>query len=188
MEGSDSAIQNLDFAAIWARLNLWVQQEVFSLAALGQATAILIAFIIAWLIAKAIRPRIETLIADVKLAPRFLSVAVSLTTYILWMILQWFGVLVAEAAELPARLMEIAVSLLTAWVVIRIASAVITNPMWSRFIATLAWTIAALNITELLVPLTGILDSFAMSFGDTRFSVLTVIQGILILIVLLWLA
>ncbi len=188
MEGTDPSVSAFDFEAIWEGLKAWIEQEVLSLGAIGEAAAIAVAFVIAWSVAKAVRPRLQAIVADVKFAPRFVAVALSLTTYILWMVLQWFGVLVAEAALWPSRLMEIVVSLLTVWVVIRIASSVITNPMWSRFIAALAWTIAALSITDLLGPLTTILDSFAMGFGDLRISVLTIIQGILILIVLLWLA
>lgn len=188
MEGNDPSVSAFDFEAIWVGLKAWIEQEVLSYSAIGEAAAIVVAFVVAWSVAKAARPRLQALVADVKFAPRFFAVALSLTTYILWMILQWFGVLVAEAALWPSRLMEIVVSLLTVWVVIRIASSVITNPMWSRFIAALAWTIAALSITDLLGPLTTILDSFAMGFGDLRISVLTIIQGILILIVLLWLA
>ncbi len=188
MEGTDPSVSVFDFEAIWEGLKAWIEQEVLSYSAIGEAAAIVVTFVVAWSVAKAVRPRLQAIVADVKFAPRFVTVALSLTTYILWMILQWFGVLVAEAALWPSRLMEIVVSLLTVWVVIRIASSVITNPMWSRFIAALAWTIAALSITDLLGPLTIILDSFAMGFGDLRISVLTIIQGILILIVLLWLA
>lgn len=188
MEEAEAALQTFDFRGLVARLETWLNDEVLSITALGEATAIVVAFVIAWFLAKAIRPRLAAIVEDVKLPPRLLAVALSLTTYFLWMVLQWFGVLIAEAAELPSRVMEIAVSLLTAWVVIRVVSAVITNPMWSRFVATLAWTVAALNILDLFGPTTAILDGFAMNFGEVRISALTVIQGVLILIVLLWLA
>ena len=50
------------------------------------------------------------------------------------------------------------------------------------------WTLAALNITGLLEPTLGALDSVAVTFGELRVSLLTVIKGVLSATVLLWAA
>jgi small-conductance mechanosensitive channel len=88
----------------------------------------------------------------------------------------------------PARILEIAASLLMAWVVIHIASRLISNPIWARAVAITAWTVAALNILRLLDPTVALLDSVAIQFGVVRISLLTVTKSVFALAVLLWLA
>lgn len=187
-EATETSIQTFDVVGFLSELQAWFMQAVWNFSALGEAMAIAIAFVIAWLIAKAVRPKLEAMSADTSLPPRFVVVGLSLTTYVIWMVLQWTGILIAEAAALPSGIADVVVSLLTAWVVIRVASSLILNPIWARFIATLAWTVAALSIVGLLGPISEVLDGLAMSFGDVRISALTIIQGILLLIVLLWVA
>jgi small-conductance mechanosensitive channel len=58
----------------------------------------------------------------------------------------------------------------------------------SKFIALAVWTVAALNIINLNEPVTDVMDSIGITLGELRISALTVIEGIFILIVLLWLA
>jgi small-conductance mechanosensitive channel len=88
----------------------------------------------------------------------------------------------------PHNVADITVSLLTAWVVIRIASQLIKDATWSRLFAIAAWTVAALNILGLLTPTIGLLDAASVNIGEVRISALTVIKGVITLIVLLWLA
>jgi small-conductance mechanosensitive channel len=75
-----------------------------------------------------------------------------------------------------------------AWLVITIASRLISNPVWARAVAISAWTVAALNILRLLDPTVALLDSFAIQFGAVRISLLTVTKSVFALAVLLWLA
>ncbi len=44
------------------------------------------------------------------------------------------------------------------------------DPFWSRTIAIIIWIIAALNILRLLNPTIALLDSIALTIGDSRFS------------------
>jgi len=97
-------------------------------------------------------------------------------------------VFAAIGAGWPSRLLESVVSLLTAWVVIRFASSFVRDPGWSRTLAVIAWSVAALNLVGLLKPTISILESMGFSLGDVRLSVLGVIKAGLVLIILLWLA
>jgi len=119
---------------------------------------------------------------------RIASVLDPLTLPIIWLTLQWLSVLIAAQAGLPHQLVKIVVSLITAWVVIRLTTTLVRDRTWSRFIAIAAWTIAALNILNLLEPTTELLDGIAVHLGTLRISALTVIKGVLSLAVLLWLA
>ena len=84
--------------------------------------------------------------------------------------------------------MGIAANLLGAWIVIRLVTTFVSNPALAKTLAFCAWTVAALNITGLLDPTVGLLDSLAVSFGDLRISLLTVVKGMLTLALLLWVA
>ena len=61
--------------------------------------------------------------------------------------------------------MEGAVSLLTAWAVIRLASSLIRNAFWARVVAVTAWSLAALNLMGLLDPVMLTLDRMAINLG-----------------------
>ena len=113
---------------------------------------------------------------------------VPLALPVVWLIAQWFSVVAAQYAKWPHHLIEIVVSLLTAWVVIRLASALIRDGAWSRVIAVIAWTVAALNITALLDPTIEVLDSMALQFGSFRMSVLGVAKAVIAVGFLVWLA
>jgi small-conductance mechanosensitive channel len=88
----------------------------------------------------------------------------------------------------PVQLLNITVSLLTAWVVIRVASQLIRDPVWGKLFALTAWLVAALNILGLLSPALMLLDAASINVGDVRISALTIIKGVVTLILLLWLA
>ncbi len=112
----------------------------------------------------------------------------ALTRPALWLLLMWFVVLISSAAAWPHQLSKGVVSLLTAWIVIRFAVTLIGEPGWSRLVAVTAWTVAALNIVNLLGPTIELLDGLAINLGDLRISVLGVGKGLLVLGFLLWLA
>ncbi len=105
-----------------------------------------------------------------------------------WLVLLWLSVLIAVQAEVGHPIITIVVSLLTAWVVIRLSASLVRDPVWSRFVTLVVWTIAALNIVGLLDPAMAMLDKAAVTLGGLRVSALTVVEEILSLAVLLWLA
>src|SRR5438105_2237357 len=63
-----------------------------------------------------------------------------------------------------------------------------SSRMPSRLVAIAAWTIAALNILNLLEPASEVLDGIALTLGSLRLSALIIIKAALSLAVLLWLA
>jgi hypothetical protein len=78
--------------------------------------------------------------------------------------------------------------LLVAWLVIRLAAALVPYAALARLIAVLAWLVAALNIVHLLGRTLDFLDSVAIVVSGLRVSLLTVIRGVLSLTMLLWAA
>ena len=113
---------------------------------------------------------------------------VPLITPMAWAIGLWISVAVAERAGWPHAVTQTAVSLLLAWLVIRLAAALVPYAALARLIAVLAWLVAALNIVHLLGPTLDLLDSVAVVVGGLRVSILTVVKGVLSLAMLLWAA
>ncbi|WP_078120274.1 mechanosensitive ion channel family protein [Thiosocius teredinicola] len=107
---------------------------------------------------------------------------------IAWLALQWIAIEIVTRLGWPNRAMIIIASLLTAWLLIRLVTMLVSNAALARFIAITAWTIAALNIFGMLDPVAKLLDSWAFSLGELRVSPLTVIKAALSLWLALWLA
>jgi small-conductance mechanosensitive channel len=84
---------------------------------------------------------------------------------------------VAERAGWPHAVTQTAVNLLLAWLVIRLAAALVPYAALARLIAVLAWVAAALNIVHLLEPTLDLLDSVAVVVGGVRVSILNRRQG-----------
>jgi len=87
-------------------------------------------------------------------------------------------------------LLRVAISLITAWLVINVLASFIHNRFANRVVAISAWTIAALSILGLLDPVTASLDSPAVSIvvGDLRITPLLVLKTTVLLLVTLWAA
>jgi small-conductance mechanosensitive channel len=103
-----------------------------------------------------------------------------------WVIGLWIGVRVLQSQSIGSDFVRIAASLLQAWILIRLFSTFVRNPIWAHTFAAVAWVIAALNIIRLLNPAIAVLDSLAVELGDTRLSLLMVMKGAAMLAVLLW--
>ena len=172
--------------------------EVFILSSLGQLIIIVAAFMAAWVARPIIIPWITKSgewiadLSDSKEAEFWiakLSEAVVLMALpFVWILLQWISSLVAEYAGWPHHLLTVTVSLITAWIIIRLTATLIRDKSWSKLISITAWTIAALNILNLMDQTVAFLDSLAMDLGELHISALTVIKGMMALAILLWLA
>ena len=72
---------------------------------------------------------------------------------------------ILERAGWPHAVTQTAVNLLLAWLVIRLAAALVPYAALARLISVLAWVVAALNIVHLLGPTLDLLDSVAVVVG-----------------------
>ncbi len=169
----------------------WLLQDILVLSTLGQFVVIGLCFAAAHYI----EPRTKKWIESVARGRRYevgvrkvASALAPLTVPVIWLILQWLFVYIAIAAEWPHHLNTTVVSLLTAWVIIRLTSTLVRDPVWAKAVAVSAWTVAALNILNLLDPTIALLDGLSISLADMRISALTVLKGVFTLAVLLWVA
>jgi small-conductance mechanosensitive channel len=176
----------------------WLFGDALSLVNLIQVPALILTGAIAWLLCHPVRGWIIAWVGRVPERQRFEWLAhrrawvgdrlVPLVTPTAWVVGLWLSVTVAERAGWPHAVAQIAMNLLLAWLVIRVAADVVPNAVLARLIAVLAWVVAALNIMHLLGPTLDLLDSAAIFVGGLRVSLLTVVKGVLSLTVLLWAA
>lgn len=169
--------------AAWA----WMNEHLFVLPNLLQLLMVFLALGAAAMAA----PRLRRLVEGLASGPRWRRFANGLRPLVLpllWLLVVSIAWQAAVLRGWPFRILEIAASLLMAWVVINIASRLISNPIWSRAVALVAWTVAALNILRLLEPTIAVLDAIALELGAVRISMLTVTKAVFVLAVLLWAA
>lgn len=178
-------------AALIEKLRAWAETHLLDPWQLIQVAVILVSY----LVARGLVPRVSRILLhlatreglDHRLATGLRTLA-RLAMPGLWLIVQWVGLEVARSLGWPDLLLRITVSLLAAWLVIRLATTFIRDPMWSRTVEIVAWSYAALNIVGLVQPLFRLLDDLAVQFGDFRISALLIIKSVLALAVLLWAA
>lgn len=181
--------------ALWGELyNLilnWVQAEVLTLASLVQGLTLLVLAILARAIVKPLRPRLGARLEGLRVySPlrRALSVIDDQLFGIVFVLLLWLtiGIVIQIQASIASDLLRIFASLISAWILIKISSSLIANPFIANLFAALAWTIAALNIVGLLGPTIDALDSVTLALGQTRITLLTIINGAILLGILMW--
>jgi small-conductance mechanosensitive channel len=169
----------------------WLLAEVLVLSSFGQLAVIVLAYLIAYMGRRQWGRLIALLThwrgADNIVAKTGETLSVVALPFI-WLVLQYVFGLIAAFAEWPHHLMTVTVSLLTVWIIIRLTTVLIRDKSWAKAITIGAWTVAALNIVNLLDPTMAFLDSLSITLGDLRISLLLVIKGMLSLAILLWLA
>ena len=178
----------------WDSFRDWVTTQVWTIPTLIQLLVVAAAYLTALCFAGVVRrgltrageSRVLRGAARSAMAP--LAPLAELSLYLIWLVIQWLLFVVALKAGWSSEVIRIAASLLTAWVVIRLVSNILRDEVWSRFVAVIAWTIAALSILGLRDDAIAVLDGMAFNLGDLRLSALAVIKGVLSLAVLLWLA
>lgn len=159
--------------------------------ALVQLVLIAIAFVAAILLRRATRRSAVSLVnrLDSRLRkPRLVATLRSLALPLLWWAALILVMLGLGTAGYPPRLVHIAAGLLLAWIVIRAVTALVRDAALAHAIAITVWLFAAIDILGWRDALTATLDNFALTIGNLRLSLLTLIEAAVLLIVLIWAA
>ena len=144
----------------------------------------------AWLISRRLHPAIA---AWCETRPRWENarrILEPLVWPLTWLVFLSLLLGLYAAAQQDTWLLEILASLLVAWVVVRLVSRAIRNPMLSRVTAVVAFGMAALSIWDLLGPTIEILNGpqFTLTLGEFSLSVYQVLATAMLLAALLSLA
>lgn len=186
-------IEELRDVGIWSawlgKLQVWADEYLLSTDTLVEVGLIAVAATIAWPASIYLRKRISALgekHAGYALLRRLWNTLSRIAFPLVWLIIQWAVVLVMVQLGLRHAALLVTASLLTAWIIISVATVFVANPLWSKSIAVTAWVVAALNILGILDSTMAMLDEASFSFGQVSITALTVIQGIIALGILLW--
>jgi len=169
----------------------WLQGDVFVLTTAIQLAIVVIAYIPAHFVSSPLENVLEKIIAASwadKIRAKLRQILRPMVQPLVWLILLAASRFAAESFGLNFGILAIGTSLLTAWIVIRVGINFIADPWWSRAMALFVWTVAALDIVNLLDPTVAFLDAFAVDIGDAHISLLGVIKMIMALVAFLWIA
>ena len=153
---------------------------------------IIVGILLAYLTYRPIKRRLH-LHLDSKYLPdhlqwRLIRALLSLFPYILAIILLQIGSQVHFKYAQSVILIDTAVRLLTAWVIIKFTSMVLRKSSWSPHISLIVWMVATLHILDLLVPTINLMDQIAIDIGGWRISLWLIIKGVIVFTLLFKLA
>lgn len=174
----------------WGQVQQWLHHEVLITATLIQLAILAAGLVVAYFLSRPILKKIDKAESSSKwLAnPVIHAISHDLLLPLLWLLIHGIAILVLHGMGIRAQLLTVTATLLAAWVAIRFFSTFVRNNSLSRFIAMVAWVIAAMSIVGWLEPTIEFLDGLAFNLGELRVSVLTIIKGLITLGFLLWVA
>ena len=169
----------------------WLRDEVLTVDVAIEAGLLALIAVIAILAGRRLAPVIAS--AAMRLAGRsWLRTRVerigALAGPIIALVLTWGAGTAVRAAGRDPVLLTIAGSLLIAWVLIRLITALTRQTGLTQLAGLVIWAVAALAIVGWLEAFIQALDAAAFTAGGMRISLLTIVNGILLISLLLWAA
>ncbi len=169
----------------------WVKAEVLVWGTAYQTAAVVVALLLARFVTPYLRggiTRFRARFDDGGLTGRALGELDEQAFLVSWLLMLWFFQVLAEGTPWGGDVIQIAVSLLAAWVAVQFISLLIRNRGTARLLGVMVWLLAALNSLDLLDPTIKLLDEAAVELGGFRLSVIVVIKGVILFGILLWIA
>ena len=175
----------------------WLQNRMLTIDVAIQAGILFAALLPAALFGPQLKKVIQSQVAPrapYGILRRAASAFAHLATPIALYIILQIAVGVLKALGVGTGLTEAGVSLLTAWIVIRLVTLVIRSPFWSKTAFYIAWPVAALDAFGVLGEVVAQLQAFSIPIGTDdngnpeRFSALDFIRTVFIFGILFWAA
>lgn len=164
----------------------WTRQHVLVANMLVQAVLVVGLVLLGLFIGRALKKRLEGMferqLTGGGLFAGLIAIFLSLLGPVFALFFIWLAVFIGRQASWPTGLLHLAGSLLAAWVVIRSASSLLGESFWTRLVALIAWSVAALSIAGILDQVTAFMDQAAVGLGSVRISLLGVVKALIILI------
>ena len=158
-----------------------------------QLGLVVVLFLPAWLLSTRVEPAIDKHVRKISGMPGLLRVLVAFMRRLEWL----FYVFLLGAAYTTTTVfgwpvnnyLLYSVMLLSgAWLLINVVSHAIRSRIVGNVFAIVVWTFVAASVLGIADDIAVTLDDIGLSFGDTRLSVLRILQSVLFLGGLLWAA
>lgn len=136
-----------------------------------QLGLVLVALVPAFIFGPRLRDIVEPLTRDrirTGLARRLLTAAIALATPLALLAVLAVERIVLGSLDRPVHLIDAAMSLMTAWLVIRAVTLIIRSRFWSKLAFYIAWPVAALDVFGLLDDVVMQLQALAIPLGETE--------------------
>jgi len=182
-----------DFFAMGLEAQNYALTHILVWSMLVQLMVVGCLYLLARLAAEAVRPWLRRQLARHPLLEHSLPhltrvITTKLLSPIFGVVFLWFAHRSASHFHWPNHGIRIFLSLFLAWVIIRLLTSQMKNRALAKLISVAIWSIAALDIVHVLIPVLTLLDSIGLTFVGVHLTALSLIQGGLILVVLFWLA
>lgn len=167
---------------------IWFQQNFLEPTRLIELAIILSAVLVSRIATKFFRNLFESTLRD-KTKFHWLKIdwLLPITGSLVALLFLYTALLILDQLGAKSYLLPIASSLLAAWLAIRIIVVLLPNKELGKIVATLAWTLAALNIIGLLSPMLTVLSEAKLPIGESDVSALDILRGLFTLGILMWL-
>ncbi|WP_308911430.1 mechanosensitive ion channel family protein [Pseudokordiimonas caeni] len=176
-----------DLAGLIDQAWAFARESVFKLDRIIEAAAVVAAVLLAFVLWRLARNAVMKAFGDHAFVQKLSHLQLgSVAPMAFTLLLIWTAQLLLGPLIKHTYVLDLAASLIAAWVVIRIAVSVIRSREIARLVAFLAWTVAALNIVGLLTPIATVLDTAVIPLGDGGISLLDIITGITTFALLIW--
>ena len=153
-----------------------------------QLAAVTTTLVAARLFARRLTPRARAFVAHRAERQPLLSWLRPAAFPLLWILLLWFAAVALHEAGQPAKVVEIALGLVAAWMGVRLAASFVASLFWSRVLAVAIVVVAALKAFGLWVVTVSILDQMALNSGSVRVTAAGLIEATVILVLFWWAA
>jgi small-conductance mechanosensitive channel len=166
----------------------WLRGSVLTWNTLGQAGAVLLCTVLGLLLGRLAQRAFERRFEQQLASTDYLGKLMRAVNRVLW--LSVAGVLLSVAGvafrtfTAGARLLDVATTLVLAWIAIRLASGLILRRFWGKVASISVWILVALEVVGLLQPMLDFMDGLAMNFGDASVSLLQALKAVLLFVLL----
>ena len=186
-------LENVDIQQYWEAVVTWCGSIFWTPNTLYQGIIILAAFVLAGIVYPAASKKLHLGLEKTNFHSAIDNTISNLRRLIFFIIAITLMAVGAEIASIESigvdtTLLDGVMKLLLAWIIIRVVVQFIGNPAMRSFFAFVTWTIAALSIFGLLDQTTSTLDGIGFAIGESKITLLAIINSILMIVALLYFA
>ncbi len=171
----------------WMLLNVLIWENVVQVSV--QVVALLLARLVGTLLGRWVRRFFKSRLHDrtlrYPLMTSFLNRLLDLTPLIFSIFILWLFIHGVSQIGYQTFLMKLVLNLSVAWVIVQLATSIILDRFWSRLIAALTWSLAALNIIGILEQTLALFQSIGFVVGGVDLNLLSILKAGVIFALLL---